>query len=207
MLSDTNFSTRPHMPIIQMLVGGCYGIVNTNGHVWEEQRRWNLRKLRDFGFGKTSMEGLIMEEVNEVMDIIKDNREKPLVVDRILDLAVLNALWTLMNGERCAMNDPKIRGILDAHREGLEAVLKSGLGFAPWLKYVFPNAQKKIEILGEKFLKFCKDAVASHWDTWEKERESRDFIDEYISEIKKTTDPGSSFYGQMGRKFRKRILI
>ncbi len=32
------------------------------GDVWKEQRRFTLRHLRDFGFGKASMEDIIIEE-------------------------------------------------------------------------------------------------------------------------------------------------
>jgi hypothetical protein len=44
------------------------GIIFANGHNWKVQRRFCLRNLRDFGFGKASMEALIMDEVKQLGD-------------------------------------------------------------------------------------------------------------------------------------------
>jgi hypothetical protein len=42
---------------------GREGIINSYGRHWKEQRRFMLSTLRDFGFGKSSMEVMINEEV------------------------------------------------------------------------------------------------------------------------------------------------
>ncbi len=42
---------------------GTEGIINAYGQHWREQRRFMLTTLRDFGFGKSSMEDMINEEV------------------------------------------------------------------------------------------------------------------------------------------------
>ncbi len=43
---------------------GAEGIINSYGKHWKEQRRFMLSTLRDFGFGKSSMEDMINEEVD-----------------------------------------------------------------------------------------------------------------------------------------------
>lgn len=113
-LSDVNFSIRPHIPLMELFSGGQQGVITTNGSVWEEQRRWSLRKLRDYGFGKTSMEGMIMDEVNETIERLNKTTGEYITVKDKLDVAVLNSLWTLLNGQRMKHDDPKIREILNA---------------------------------------------------------------------------------------------
>ena len=43
------------------------GILFAEGHVWAEQRRFALKNLRNFGFGKhDTMEGLLQYEATEL---------------------------------------------------------------------------------------------------------------------------------------------
>ena len=39
------------------------GVLRSGGNYWKEQRRFMLRNLKDFGFGKSSMESLIQDEM------------------------------------------------------------------------------------------------------------------------------------------------
>jgi len=47
------------------------GVFFANGELWKEQRRFTLRTLRDFGFGKSSLQGLIHEEAEECINSFK----------------------------------------------------------------------------------------------------------------------------------------
>ena len=92
-----------------MIIGILFG----SGQAWVEQRKFAIRNLRDFGFGKTSMEGLIMEEVKEVVDWIKRQNGKPIMLYRRLKLATLNALWAILSGERYEHDDPHLTEIME----------------------------------------------------------------------------------------------
>jgi len=83
------------------------------GRIWSDHRRFTLRNLRDFGFGKTSLEGLILDEVNELVGWIQAQNGKPIELRRRFSLAVVNVLWTLLCGKRYAHDDPKLLAILD----------------------------------------------------------------------------------------------
>ncbi len=39
------------------------GVIGTSGQYWIEQRRFMLKSLKDFGFGRASMESMIQDEV------------------------------------------------------------------------------------------------------------------------------------------------
>lgn len=39
----------------------------TEGELWQEQRRFAVRHLKDLGFGKSSLEGLMIEEIAELI--------------------------------------------------------------------------------------------------------------------------------------------
>jgi len=75
--------------------------------------RFTLRNLRDLGFGKKSMECMIMDEVTDILTWMKQNEGKPVSVNRKFSLAVVNALLTIMTGKRYDQEDPYVKGILD----------------------------------------------------------------------------------------------
>lgn len=67
---DSRFTGRPRS--LQKVMSAFFasspgedngGIVFTHGQQWTEQRRFALKTLRDFGFGKKSMEHVILDEV------------------------------------------------------------------------------------------------------------------------------------------------
>jgi hypothetical protein len=47
---------------------GTEGVIFNHGKKWQEQRRFMLHTLRDFGFGKSDMEGMINEEVSRFIE-------------------------------------------------------------------------------------------------------------------------------------------
>ena len=46
-------------------------MIATLGDEWKEQRRFAIRHLRDFGFGKSSMEDIIREEFLDIADNLR----------------------------------------------------------------------------------------------------------------------------------------
>ncbi len=90
----------------------CVGLLNSEGEVWEQQRRFVLRQLRDFGFGKTSMESVMMEEITELNERLAAFKGKPVGdIKNELSLALINSLWTIIAGTRHSQNDPKLRSL------------------------------------------------------------------------------------------------
>ena len=71
-----------------------------NGQEWQEQRRFTLRNLRDFGFGKTSMESLIQEEIEKCMEVLGEEVGKTTQIGLKMNIAILNALWAILTGEK-----------------------------------------------------------------------------------------------------------
>lgn len=71
---------------------------------WEELRRFTIRKLRELGFAKTSMEGMITREANCMLEWFRERLGRPISGDNIFHGAVINSLWSMMSGERCDWN-------------------------------------------------------------------------------------------------------
>ena len=54
--------------------GTSLGIVKSEGTIWQEQRRFTVKNLKDLGFGKHKLEPVIQDEVQylayEIMNIL-----------------------------------------------------------------------------------------------------------------------------------------
>jgi len=52
----------------------CSGILLTDGPFWVGLRHFTVRHLKDFGFGKKSAEGVILEETEQLMKEMKEKK-------------------------------------------------------------------------------------------------------------------------------------
>jgi len=89
------------------------GLIFSYGQEWTEQRRFALRRLRDFGLGKSSMEDLILEEIRGLFNKLDDQINTPLSMSLIYNVSVINALWTLLSGQRLSLDDPGLQNLIE----------------------------------------------------------------------------------------------
>ncbi len=98
--------------IKQQFIIFVVGLVNSQGELWEAHRRFTLRQLRDFGFGKNTMEMLIMDEVHDLLATLGKTEAAPISgIKELFSLAVVNSLWTVVSGKRYNQDDPNLRAI------------------------------------------------------------------------------------------------
>lgn len=105
--TDAAFTGR--FPVFQMYEGETHGVIFSEGETWEVHRRFLLRQLRDFGFGKSSMQSLISDEVSELIENLKKKKGTPVEDIRgNLKLAVVNSLWRILTSKRFKQDDPQL---------------------------------------------------------------------------------------------------
>ena len=184
-----------------------HGVLFSDGPIWAEQRRFTLRTLRDFGFGKAKMEELINEEVEAFTEALKSYRGEPVDIAGKFNLPILNSLWRITVGQRFDYDDPKLRRILANLTEFFQRIGNPKqlieLSFprmSKLLEWIAPNVLergKTIAINREIMALMCS-TVRDHEKTIDV-NEPRDFTDSALLEILRTTDPSSSFYADSGR--------
>ena len=89
----------------------------SEGQEWVEQRRFTLRNLRDFGFGKNSGVELITNEMREFIQSLATNIGQPVSINRSFTVALLNTLWMIISGVRYEQDDPRLWSILKQSEE------------------------------------------------------------------------------------------
>ncbi|KAG1714298.1 Cytochrome P450 2B19 [Nymphon striatum] len=100
-----DFQGRPQVGITFKLHDE-HGIILSEGDRWKHQRRFVLHALRDFGMGKMSMQDMIIEEFQHLVDEIKKANGEPLSMDTILQKSTCNIIFSTAFGKRYEYEDP-----------------------------------------------------------------------------------------------------
>ncbi|VVD04308.1 unnamed protein product [Leptidea sinapis] len=100
-LSREVFDGRPSGFFYMMRsFGKKLGIVFSDGATWTKTRRAVIKALKNFSHGSSSMENNIGEEVSALIEVIKENAGKPIIVNDMFDVAIVNIVWKLVAGKR-----------------------------------------------------------------------------------------------------------
>lgn len=206
------FNGRPLTAAIKERNKGEHlGVAFSEGPVHTEQRRFVLKNLRDLGFGKKTMESLIITEINEVIQTfskkIDSNGGKSVSLStaNLFNHAILNALWHIACGKRYAHDDPELKRVVDGFAAFLTApkITDVLMQFFPAMEKlvvllpgILPNSAKDFLDLAKSLL---KGVVTAEQETYV-DGVKRHFVDVYLEQIKATEDKTSSFYNEQGEK-------
>jgi cytochrome P450 len=168
------------------------GLLFGNGESWKELRRFSIRTLRDFGFGRQKGQDVIMEE--ELTDLVNRLNER-LVEEKgvinmcqFFNISVLNILWSMMAGERFSHDDARlhklVRGISNAMR--MMSVGNNIMMAYPFLRHYTlrftERGQQRQELMTTVHKQF-KDILAERRALGYYKEDQRDFIDVFLKEI------------------------
>lgn len=203
-LFNRDFDGRNDFPIVRLREPNyeLKGIFFTDGEFWSDQRRFALRNLRDFGFGRRyeAFEFEVRDEMKALVSMIKDGpkyeHEKAFLrpdgeicLPKALIGSLGNCFLQVISKERFA-------------REAQAQLYKAGygsmafqieaneygklFGILPWIRYLFPEASSFTQ-LREGSMEMCKlmeQVIENQMKTFE-DGYVRNFIDVYIKEMKR----------------------
>lgn len=112
----------------------------TDGPLWQEQRNFTERQLRQLGYGKMKMENLIIDELIGKLSSFGE-RQDDISLNQKLTSSVLNVLWTITGGKTFAKDDDRLSELLQLLRERSKAFDMAGgiLNQIPWLRFICPE--------------------------------------------------------------------
>ncbi|XP_067322189.1 cytochrome P450 2C21-like [Anolis sagrei] len=189
------FSERPQTPII-INVGKGKGIAFSNGHTWEQQRRFGLVTLRKLGVGKKSMEAQIEEESQQLVEVFA--REKGQPFDPALPImnSVSNVICAMTFGYRFPLEDETFKKLIDAITHCLKftgSLFYFLYEMFPWLMKHLPGPHNEGFRAMETVFSLVKKEIEKHKEQ-KSFQEPRDFIDFYLLEMeKRRNDPTSTY--------------
>lgn len=147
------------------------GLLLTDEEFWQEQRRFVLRHLREFGFGRRTMAQLVEDEAVELVNVFikkfKDKEENEGIIIQMNDafgVSVLNTLWSMLAGIRYSHEDKELKTLQNLLTELFASIDMVGALFSqfPILQFIAPEVsgyKQFIHIHQEiwHFLKVCSD--------------------------------------------------
>lgn len=177
------------------------GIFFSEGDFWKRQRRFSLRHLRDFGFGRRfeDYEIEVEDELRSLVDMIKEGKpinehekeflrnDGELLLPKALIGSLSNCFFAVLCGEKFLRVDQA--QVFKAGQGSMDFQIYSNeygklLSFVPWIRFVFPKLSSfnKLRDGSMEMCKLMEQVIEKQRKTYEKGR-IRNFIDLYIREI------------------------
>ncbi|XP_037048891.1 cytochrome P450 2J6-like [Bradysia coprophila] len=208
------FLGRPDFESYVLRNGGFKnrGVLFSDGtQNWHEQRRFALRTLRDFGFGKRTMDGLLLQEVEELVQYFKKEYiGKPVDLKHSFNRSVFNSVWYIISDRRFERTDPVFMKMISLFTGHLDKVTLFNAGhYYLWpAKYnlIRRGLWKQAKIMHDTAKSFTKTVIKDHLDNYD-ENVSKDFIDVYLHAHNKSPSTGSGFYGEEGLENLNILLL
>ncbi|KAK3908428.1 putative cytochrome P450 304a1 [Frankliniella fusca] len=215
MFSHPAFQGRPDSFSGRVRASGrLHGIFFTDGPYWEEQRRFSLRHMRDYGFGRRfeRLEAVVLEEVQGVVNVLRgcitphdadvaraagaDGVRSAHFPD-VLAAAAMNMGLAVLTGTRLPADQYPAARVVARHVQDFQRSGNAGgraIDVTPWLRFVAPGASGYAtwKSGNDGLLEFIKEHVQDHKESFDAEV-IRGFCDKYLSEMKQRIGEDSSF--------------
>lgn len=185
------------------------GIFFIDGAHWNDQRRFTLRNLRDFGFGRRfeDYEIEVRDEMQSLVEMIKSGpkyeHEKKFLrnggdisLPEALIGSLANCFLQVMSNERFPRAEQELlfkAGYASMTFQKMSNEYGLLFGIMHWIRHIFPmkSSFKPLRKASIDMLDLMRIVIDKQMQTYE-DGHVRNFIDVYIREIKKTRANGTN---------------
>ena len=173
------------------------GIAPASGELWKEHRSFALKTLRDFGFGKRSLEVQITEEVEVFLQDIKATDGAPFDIQFVLSASVSNIICSLVFGRRFDHSDPRLLKLLDFINTNFSDSRFLLTSIFPTLRHLpgDPLGAKARRDRTNQIRDFLTEIVNEHKEAFD-DQCIRDYIDAFIAVQNKEIPEKTTFTGE-----------
>ena len=157
----------------------------TEGAQWIGQKNFTVKCLKNFGFGKKDLEGVIIEQACELVDYIESFKGSVPVNGSLFAVPILNVLWAMVAGYSFKREDEHMKMVLELTSYIFTSKIFVIANALPWIRFIFPSLTgynkrlKAFRLMREQI----RDEIKKHEVDLDEEN-PRDFIDAYLTDIK-----------------------
>ncbi|XP_069129908.1 cytochrome P450 2J6-like [Argopecten irradians] len=158
------------------------GIAGSTGDFWKRTRTFSLEALREFGFGKRSLETKIQEEVDIFLDIVGDKNGDAFYLGAIAQISVSNIICSIAFGERYDHDEEEFKNLLHMLDQVFVLIAKASvINFFPFLRFLPGDVTHFKAAVGtlERIKVYLQDRIDQHRATFDEDN-VRDFIDAFL---------------------------
>ncbi|XP_045510385.1 probable cytochrome P450 303a1 [Colias croceus] len=181
------------------------GVLLTDGELWKEQRRFLIKHLKEFGFGRRGMLEISQSEASHIVkDVFKAMGEKgsaEIYMHNFFNTYILNTLWTMMAGIRYEPSDPGMVLLQQLLFDLFAAIDMIGCTFShfPILSVVAPKASgySNFVMTHQRIWEFLREEINKHKARFDPNVEDKDFMDVYIRVLNQPGEKTTYSEGQL----------
>lgn len=203
MMYNEDLDGRPTGPFFETRTWGLRrGILLVDEVFWQEQRRFIMRHLKEFGFARRGMVDMIQNEAEHLLNdfrniLIKQNGRGMIAMRDAFSIYVLNTLWTMMAGIRYNQENKEV-----VHLQGMLYTLFTKIDMVgalfshfPFLRFLAPNfsGYNQFKDIHKLLYSFLGEELENHKRNFRPENEPRDLMDVYLQAMNGTDAPTDSF--------------
>ncbi|XP_040169523.1 probable cytochrome P450 303a1 isoform X2 [Anopheles arabiensis] len=203
MMNNEDFDGRPTGIFYETRTWGLRrGVLLTDEQFWQEQRRFIVRHLKEFGFARKGMTEIIQNEAAHIRKdfeelIAKGQGKATVQMQGAFSVYVLNTLWLMMAGVRYSKDNDDLRYLQALLHELFTNIDMMGALFShfPYLRFVAPrlSGYRQFVEIHECMHKFIGAEVERHQKNFNPDDEPRDLMDVYLHTLQNNNAPSDSF--------------
>lgn len=197
------FVGRPRDPSAMAYLLDCQGISECEGQQWTEHRRFVLHTLRDFCFGKLSVQDKVQEVAHQLVDRVERASGGSMDPEPMLNEAVVSVLASLLfdlNGD--VDEEPTNGERVEEDGGDLARLIRLVNGATPFLYDTLPNfwtcatpieltaGFSELQRLKRDFHVLMDQLVADHERSLD-DSKLRDYMDVYLDERRRAMEEGT----------------
>ncbi|CAG0879152.1 unnamed protein product [Darwinula stevensoni] len=188
-------SGRPDNLIVRQITSGNMGIISAQGSLWQENRRFTMRILKDFGFGKReAMDSMIQDSAIGLCQHLKENQRRPQDLGPRLNLAVLNIIWKMTADKQFSHDDARMQDFMNRLKEVLsDSGIVGNFQWVPLFVYLWPPALRASRLIDHNMAAIAKifsNELKEHQKSLASSGQPKDFIDSYLTEMAQQKERG-----------------
>ncbi|KAF8366552.1 cyp-36A1 [Pristionchus pacificus] len=193
------FSDRINPKVMMdILVGGEYGLIFNDNNMWKEQRRFALHALRDVGFNNATVQNTAIDYSQEIVARWKQQGagQKPVDLTMGVMVGVANIIWQQTFGRTLPYDDPLLERVKDLAKEFVTTMAHPAvlaMELFPSIRKVdkfIGNPIKKFIDVNNEFLALIEKELAIVYKDFNEDEEAKCFADAFIREMKRREAKG-----------------